>query len=405
MSEDKSYTGLISFAEEHYNDDICSLLLSAGRYPGIDIGMVANMVAARRKIDAKVPSWREIRTLYFPDPVAAEQSSSEITAMYKRSFVEGGGVLDLTGGLGVDSYFLSGVASHLWYYEKNPLLFRAAEHNFGVLGVKNITAGNKETGYGNIPEVAAQGADLIYMDPSRRSDSGKRVFSLSEYSPDVLLVKSSLLKLCKRLLVKISPMADISAIVDLMPETSQVHIVSVNNECKELLFLLTSDRVACPGIDSPGIFMLNFTKKGVEKFFSTLGAEKSCEQNILQGSPETYLYEPNSSILKGGAFKSTGASFNLKKLAVNTHLYTCSSRIEGFPGKVFLIKRVHNAGKKGIKEIHESIPYANISVRNFPLSASTLREQLRIKDGGDVYLFGTTLSKGERCILECILIS
>ncbi len=394
------YRDLLPFVADHYNDNLHELLLSSARYPGVDMKVAVAMISARRKIDIKVQLWKGTKNLCFPDPVAAEQSSSMESAKYKKRFISNQRVLDLTCGVGIDSIFISENASEVYCYERNPLLCAAFEHNVNILGIKNVNIINREIDRDWIESYDGPAAGLIYLDPARRLGSGKRVIALEDYQPDILKIKNSLLKIGKKILIKISPMVDISATIKQFPETVQIHIISVENECKELLFLLDPDvRMSSTSIDQE-IFMINLNKKGIQEFSCTIKSEKESDRNQAVKGPEEYIYEPNSSIMKGGAFKSLSCAFNLRILAPSTHIYTSSELINDFPGRIFRLKQVHSAGKKGIKEIRSGISRANVSVRNFPLSASDLKKLTGLKDGGDIYLMGCTLYSGQKVILE-----
>ncbi len=394
------YRYLLPFVADHYNDNLNELVLSYARYPGVDMKAAVAMISARRKIDIKVPLWKENNNLCFPDPVAAEQSSSMESAKYKKRFVSNGPVLDLTCGAGIDSIFMTENALEVFCYERNPLLCAAFEHNVNILGIRNITIVNLEIDQNWIESYEGPAAGLVYLDPARRLGSGKRVVALEDYQPDILKIKSSLLNIGKKILIKISPMVDISATMKQLPETVQIHIISVENECKELLFLLDPDvGISTPSTD-PEIFMINLTKKGIQEFTGTIKSEKECDWDPAVDGPEEYIYEPNSSIMKAGAFKSISSSFNIKMLAPSTHIYTSSRLINNFPGRIFRLKKIHGAGRKAIKEIRSGISRANVSVRNFPLSASDLKKIAGVKDGGEIYLIGCTLYSGKKVILE-----
>lgn len=396
------YIELIPFVNGHLNDDITELLLSRSRYPSTDMKIAAEMISSRRKMDVKVPCWKEIKQLCFPDSVSAQQSSSLETATYKLRFLHSGRVADLTCGLGVDSLFMAPGCSEIFCYDKNPLLCSALEYNSGILGVKNIKVTNREIGVQPSEFFNGEHFDLIYIDPSRRDERGKRVLDLRDYSPDITGIKKQLLSSASSLLIKISPMADITATLRLLPETSQVHIISVANECKELLFYIQNCGIEQGDSYEPEIHMANYTKGNWQHFSSTRISEDESKITFAADGPRKYIYEPNSSIMKGGAFRSVSEKFSLEKLSVNTHLYTSDNLYENFPGRVFRLTRVHGAGKKSIKNIRENIRQANISVRNFPLTAHDLKKQTGITEGGEIFLTGCSLASGQKCILESV---
>lgn len=394
---------LTEFVNLHKQDDIQRLLLSSDKYSGIDVGLAVRIISARKKIDKKVPSWRHSEELIFNDILSAEQCSSELTADYKKRFVKEGVVLDITGGLGVDSFFMSKSASHLYYFERNKDLCESADHNFKCLGVENITVSNCEITKQNINKLNIPHVDLIYLDPARRDNNKKRVYALTECQPNLFELKDSLFSLSSIILVKASPMVDISATIKQIPEISEIHVLSVNNECKELLFLLDSNDTDAPsGISGIDIFTVNFCNDGqIEYFEFKQGDESISLSEFSDAELPAFLYEPNSSILKAGAFKTLGNSFGLKKLHKNTHLYTSDKKIEGFPGRCFDVKDMFDFNKETIRFLREKFPKANISTRNFPLRPEGLKKTLRIQDGGDIYIFGCIVSNGSKKILVC----
>jgi len=391
------------FVYLHKQDDIQRLLLSADKYPGIDVRLAARFISARKKIVKKVPSWSHSEGLIFNDTLATEQCSSELTADYKKRFVKKGVILDLTGGLGVDSFFMSKNAAHLYYFEKNKELCESAEQNFKNLGLDNITVSNCEITIDNIDKLNITRADLIYLDPARRDNNKNPVYALTECQPNLLELKDSLFLLSGSILVKVSPMVDILATLRQIPEISEIHILSVNNECKELLFLLESNyRDLLSGIDDINICTVNFCNNGlIENFDFKLGDENRCISEFSDTVLPTFLYEPNSSILKAGAFRILGKTYGLKKLHKHTHLYISEKHNESFPGRCFEIKEEFDFNKATIKLLRKKYPKANISTRNFPLSPEELKQTLRIHDGGEIYIFGCIVWNGLKKILVC----
>ncbi|MEN6619302.1 MAG: class I SAM-dependent methyltransferase [Rikenellaceae bacterium] len=398
---------LTKFIRLHKLDDIQRLLLSSDKYPGIDVKLAAKLISAKKKIDRKVPLWREMNGLVFPDNLSVEQSSSELTAEYKKRFVNGGVVIDLTGGLGVDSFFLSQKAKHLFYFDKNKELCESAKYNFNYLRVNNITVSNCEISKESIKEIKLSHADLIYLDPSRRDNNHNRVYAITDYRPNILDIKEDLLELSNIILVKVSPMVDISATIGQISEITEIHVLSVNNECKELLFLLSRGREnSMYGKEDIRIFTVNFCKEEqVEHFDFNFAQENICMSEFSGDNLSGYLYEPNASILKAGAFKSLGEFFKIRKLHKNTHLYTSFNKIDDFPGRSFMIKNRFDFNKETIKGLRKKFPKANISTRNFPLTPDELKKLLKIKDGGDAYIFGCTTSSGAKKILICSKVS
>ncbi|MBR5298449.1 MAG: SAM-dependent methyltransferase [Parabacteroides sp.] len=385
----------IQFIQEHITDDTSRLLLSASKYPGLDIPFLVEQIVSRRQIRDKLPSWYANKELVFPAKIAAEQCSSEQTALYKQLLVEANWTMcDLTGGLGIDSYYFSRKVKQLTYIERFPAYCEVATHNFNVLGADNIRVLNVDTTQ-YIEELPS--VDAFYIDPARRGESNKRMFALSDCEPNLPELLPELLKRAPRVIAKLSPMADIQMTLDLLPGTSVVYVLSVKNECKELLFVV--ERTTA--IEEPIIHCVNFTSEGKESVFSfTIGDEHRTEILKYEGVGD-FLYEPNASVLKAGAFKQVAFCYDVKKLHINSHLYTSEKLVSDFPGRIFRIDEVHPFSGKLCKGLSRIIPQANITVRNFPLTVEELRKRTKVKDGGDVYLFATTLANGDKVLIQC----
>jgi len=384
-----------AFIREHTGDDLSKLLLSASRFPEIDIPFAVNQIAARRQIKEKLPDWYKLDDLIFPSKVAAEQCSSEQTGKYKQRLIKPNeNICDLTGGLGVDSFFLSQKAGKLLYIERYKEYVEVARHNFAVLDVRNI-----EIRQGDAVELISSlpDQDVFYIDPARRGKDNKRMFALSDCEPDLPALLPVLLEKAPKVIAKVSPMADIQQTLNLLPQTGEVHVLSVNNECKELLFVIDKDRsdgqipIYCIDMDS---------RKGEERGYMFTMDEERGALPQMASIPGSYLYEPNASLMKAGAFKSIAIRFELRKLNTNSHLYTSDQLIEKFPGRVFKIKKVIPFQSKTVRSLANEYPQANIAVRNFPLTVEEFRKRTRIRDGGDVYLFLTTLADGNRVVIE-----
>lgn len=383
------------FIRENIDTDINRLLLSKGRYREVDMEYCVNQIVARKKGLGKLQDWADNFDIEFPAPVSVEQSSSLSTALYKQRFCNGGVVADITGGFGVDSWFLSQVSSGVDYFEINPDLFITVKSNFTILKAENIRVFNQSfTEFRD----SLDNYDLIYADPSRRINENKRVIKLSDYEPSIPAIKRELFDKSERLLIKISPMADISATLEELPETTQIHILSVKNECKELLFLLERES---KDID-PLVFGINMDETGriLSKFTFKRG-EEGVAQNTIADIPALYLYEPSGSIMKSGAFKLISSVYKVDKLHKHTHLYTSDILIPDFPGRVFNVLSVEEFSNRSINNLRKKIEKANISARNFPMSVNELRHRLSIDDGGDKYIFGVTLKDDKRALIIC----
>ena len=378
---------------------------------------IARQTEGRKIIANKLPSWAENMSILFPVKISLEQCSSEATAIYKAGLVSGVSLVDLTGGFGVDCSFLSKKFSSVDYVEQNEELCQIAEHNFAALGL-NIRVNNAESVdfLKKMPFV-----DCIYIDPARRDVKGKKTADLSLCSPNLLEIRDILLEKCNTLLIKLSPMFDISSALEVFPECKQVHVVSVKNECKELLLLVEcgfcgETEVVCVNLEELGVRNFAVSESNVQ-FTETLPNEsKIAEGNeepeitsvasnlkkekgeiISYSFPKSYLYEPNASIMKAGLFKTVANKYNVQKLHPSTHLYTSEELVPNFPGRSFEIKRVTKVQRKEIQDIEK----ANLSTRNFPGNVADLRKKLKLKDGGDTYIFACTLNDNSKVLIVC----
>ena len=365
---------------------------------------LARQTEGRKAMATKLPSWAENMSILFPVKISLEQCSSEATALYKASLVSGESMVDLTGGFGVDCSFLSKKFTSVDYVEQNTELCEIAEHNFRILGL-NIKVNNAES----VEFLKAMPAvDCIYIDPARRDVKGKKTADLSLCSPNLLEIRDILLEKCNTLLIKLSPMFDISSALEVFPECRQVHVVSVKNECKELLLLVEGGfcgetEIVCVDLDElgisvqtsgePSLLELSRVQPEITSVASNLRKEKG--EIISYSLPKAYLYEPNASIMKAGLFKTVAKRYNVAKLHPSTHLYTSEKKVEDFPGRTFKIHRVTKVQKKEIPDIEK----ANLSIRNFPGNVADLRKKLKLKDGGDTYIFATTLNDNSKVLI------
>jgi 16S rRNA G966 N2-methylase RsmD len=333
---------LLDYIEEHSGDDPQRLLLSTNKNPSLDIRLAVSTIISRQKMKFKNPEWSLTKGLVFPNVISTEQSSSAITARYKSQIFSNSVVVDLTGGLGVDSYFFSRSNKHVYYTEIAQELCNAAKHNFSILGVKNITILNQATQQGKVSELLTSIKEnhttpvKVYIDPSRRKD-GSRIVGLTQYEPDFLNIKEELFKFTNHILVKISPMEDIKAVIRECENINMAEVISVGNECKELLLHLT------PGCNIPQeqviIRAVMFKGDGGEKNYDfTFSHEDNTSLTYCSELDQGYLYEPDAALLKAGAFKSVAKAYGLEKIARHTHLYISKIMSEGFPGRTFIIK-------------------------------------------------------------------
>lgn len=379
------------FIQSHEDEDVRKVAL---RFSGEEMPFLLAQIAGRQTSKHKIPSWNANDEIVYPAHLSMEQASSEVTARYKALLLpkKKGLFIDLTGGLGVDFSFLSPHFSEAVYVEQSKELCDLATHNFEALKLKN-TAIKNTTSEAYLKEITD--ADLIYLDPSRRDGAGRKVFRIEDCTPDISQLKNQLLAKSKVALIKYSPMLDISLAVNILKSVKEVHVVSLENECKELLFLLSNDAHECV------YYAVNLKKNGETELFSFRIGDEQQSQPIFTSTIETYLYEPNTSILKAGAFNVVATAYSVKKLHKNSHLYTSDNLIADFPGRIFKVKQSFTSNKKNIRQFASETKKANISVRNFPLSVAEIRRQSGIEDGGNTYLFATTLADERKVWVVC----
>lgn len=366
-----------------------SVLLKEQGFPGVDGKELAQQIEAKAKCREKLPTWFNTPGIYYPKKLHIEQTSSEITAKYKAEIVRGNSLLDLTGGLGVDSYFFSYNINRVAHCEIDPDLAEIAQYNFRVLGRSNIDTCIGD-GLAHLSRLRSI-PDWIFIDPSRRSDIKGKVFLLSDCLPDVPGNLDLILKGAKRIMIKTSPLLDISAGLRELRSVAEIHILSVKNEVKELLWILRSGHQG-----EAAIHTIDLLPSGKETFDFLMSREKSASPEY--SVPLTYLYEPNAAILKSGAFKLIGLRNGIYKLHEHSHIYTGDMLIP-FPGRRFKIEQQIPFNKRAIQVL--GIPKANITVRNFPLSVADIKKRFKIKDGGTDYLFFTTDVHGKKIVLRC----
>ncbi len=372
---------LSAYIRAHRNDDVRQLALSDKKRLGDAMNYAMNQISGWQKAKEKIPSWSEIDDLVYPPHLSMEQCSSERTAAYKASLVRGDSFTDLTGGFGVDFAFIARNFRQATMVERNAELCGIAMHNLPLLGLPHAKVVNGD-GIEHLKQMSP--VDVLFIDPARRDQQGRKTVSIADCEPNLLEVLETLRARAGKILIKYSPMLDITLAVKELKNVESVHIVSVDNECKELLFLLSEEAT-----ENPPFHCVNLTKKGDTRY--TFTPEEERNATIRQaGEIGAYLYEPYSSLLKAGAYKSLCQRFSVDKLAVSSHLYTSDEPINDFPGRTFRIIDTFTLNKKDVKEHLGGITKANIAVRNFPLSANELRNKLKLKEGGEQYLFATT---------------
>lgn len=390
------------FALAHADEDVHRLLLQAGQYPGVDMTEAVTQIEGRRTARVKLPSWADNERIVFPPRLAMEQCSSEATARYKARLCgerlpQDGRphtLTDLTGGLGVDCAFMSAAFDDVTYVERQPHVAAVAAHNFGCLG---CTAIHPLTGDGVALLDSLPTQDWIFLDPARRDGAGRKVVALADCEPDVARLEDTLLAHAQRVMVKCSPMLDISLACRQLHSVREIYVVALQNECKELLLLLGSD-------DGEPLRLHAVSLRGngdVESELSfTADEERDADCPYAEGVGR-YLFEPGVAVLKAGCVRLLPSLYGVQKLQANSHLYTADNPCADFPGRQFEVVGSTGFGKRELREFTKDMTQANLAVRNFPESVDTLRKRLRLQDGGDDYLFATTLQSGQHRLIRC----
>lgn len=390
---------MLLFIEEHKEDDTRTLALQARKYPSIDMAVAVTQIAGRQVAARKVPSWHGVPGLYYPRHLSMEQCSSEAAAAYKASLLKGDTFADLTGGFGIDCAFISRNFCRADYVERQEELCELARHNFPLLGLEHISVHHQD-GVEYLKTMLP--VDCLFLDPARRDEHGRKTVVIADCEPDIGALESLLVDKARTVMIKLSPMLDLSLALNELKTVAEVHIVALNNECKELLLILrkplsavlqSSATVLSSSDCAPPlcIHCEHLTGNGERQHYVFTPQEEKAAACPLANEVGTYLYEPNAAILKAGAFRSLTQSYGVDKLHVNSHLYTSSAFVPDFPGRRFRVEAVSGFGKKELKAFLGGMDKANITVRNFPLSVAELRKKLKLKEGGEEYIFATTL--------------
>lgn len=420
------------FIQEYREKDTRQLALQSARFPDVDMPYALDQIKGWQTARRKLPTWAACDGIVYPPHLSMEQCSSEPTAQYKLNLAMGwasrvesselrvesleGGVdnsseqpatlnsqlstlnchasrmTDLTGGFGVDFSFTSCAFASATYVERNEQLCRMVEHNLPLLGIDNAKV------------VCADAVDylstldmqtMIFLDPARRDQHGAKTVMLADCTPDVVQLLPQLLKKSRFTMLKLSPMLDWhKAVEDLQGTVREVHIVSVGGECKELLLMLSKE------IESElKVFCADLEAGGSSLFVYAPGASSPAPSSQLNIQHSTFLFEPNASIMKAGCFDELAAAYGVSPVSRNSHLFLSAEPVDGFPGRSFSIERVTTLNKRELRQALAGIEKANIATRNFPLSVAELRKRLKLKDGGDVYIFATTTAEGEHVLL------
>ena len=439
------------FIRQHQDDDVRQLAFLGSKYPEVDMPFALDQIRGRKMARVKLPRWASLEGIIYPPHISMEQCSSESTALYKAelaarllalpvssSFSEEIGFVDLTGGFGVDfSYIAARLGVKSMYVERQAHLCEAAKENFERLGLKNAIVKNGdgiEVLHSFLPKKddAASADDslgiiydqprsllktnlglkIIFIDPARRDDAGNKVVSLKDCTPDVTVLQEEMLSKADYVIIKLSPMLDWHRAISELSHVREVHIISVNNECKELLLVLSARNMG--GMEASSADGVGGTEEaegtdGAVKYAGKLRIycvndaqsfvcdESDMETSSVKIAPSTleemqYLYEPNASLMKAGCFGVLSGRYDARMLSKNSHLFVSREPIAAFPGRSFRIIAISSFNKKELKRHLLGITKANIATRNFPLSVAELRKRLKLKDGGETYIFATTLS-------------
>ena len=427
------------FIRQHQDDDVRQLAFLGSKYPEVDMPFALDQIRGRKMARVKLPRWASLEGIIYPPHISMEQCSSESTALYKAelaarllalpvssSFSEEIGFVDLTGGFGVDfSYIAARLGVKSMYVERQAHLCEAAKENFERLGLKNAIVKNGdgiEVLHSFLPKKddAAStddslgitydqprsllktklGLKLIFIDPARRDDAGNKVVSLKDCTPDVTVLQEEMLSKADYVIIKLSPMLDWHRAISELSHVREVHIISVNNECKELLLVLSARNMGgkeASSADGEVKHVGNLRIYCVNDAQSFVCDELDMESSSVKIAPSTleemqYLYEPNASLMKAGCFGVLSERYDARMLSKNSHLFVSRDLIAAFPGRSFRIIAISSFNKKELKRHLSGITKANIATRNFPLSVAELRKRLKLKDGGETYIFATTLS-------------
>lgn len=390
------------FIREYRERDIRQLALQANRFPDVDMPYALDQIQGWQIARCKLPKWAACDGVIFPPHLSMEQCSSEPTAQYKLNLAmewaervgHASRMTDLTGGFGVDFSFTSCAFAAATYVERNESLCRIVEHNLPLLGLNNATVVCADA-VEYLSTVEPQ--TMLFLDPARRDEHGAKTVMLADCTPDVVQLLPKLLEKSRFTMLKLSPMLDWhKAVDDLQGTVREVHIVSVGGECKELLLVLSTVveselKVYCADLST--------ASDTSSLFVYTPGSSAPVANSTFNIQHSTFLHEPNASIMKAGCFDELAAAYGVSPVSRNSHLFLSDEPVEGFPGRSFVVERVTTMNKGELRKALVGIEKANIATRNFPLTVAELRKRLKIKDGGDVYIFATTTAEGEHLLL------
>ena len=416
---EEALTALTRFVLDHGDDDTARLLLSRSKWPDIDMDLAVSTIESRRRLRTKLPTWYALPTLLYPSPLSAEQSSGEPAARHKAALaasipseptwapapLPNLRVADMTGGMGVDSWAFAEVAEEVLYNEMNESLVEAARHNFRELGVENVRFSCREVVPGSIGEILGDfKPDVVFLDPARRGTGGGKVFRLEDCSPNVLPLMPELLDVCPHVLLKFSPMADITLVAKQLPGVREVHLIEATGECKELLLHIKRGWTSGYSITASVLTALApGSSSDIADFTFNPQEEAEAIATFATPLPGQQLFEPGKALMKSGAFKLISSRFHLGKLAPSTHLYVADTIPEELAplGKVFTITHILPFGKTGFRECLRHLPdaRAEVSSHNIPLTSDDLRRKIGCTSGGTTHIFAAPSLTARHLIL------
>lgn len=387
----------LAFIDSHRGDDVRTLALQAKKYPAVDMAEAVVQIAGYQIAEKKVPLWAQTAGIRYPQHLSMEQCSSEVTARYKASLVSGDTLTDLTAGWGVDCSFLARNFRCADYVERQETLCRIAAHNFPLLGLPHVRIHCADA----VEYLQSmEPVDCLFLDPARRDSHGGKTVAIAECEPDVCRLEPLLVEKGKTVMIKLSPMLDMASALRDLQYVRRIHVVSVNNECKELIILLRKAPDEEEAAEGEVIISCEqVVNNSVHQHFQFTFSEEKSAGCPLAESVGNYLYEPGAALLKAGPYRLLATRYGVEKLHPNSHLYTSSGLVD-FPGRRFRVTAVSGFGKKDLKVLLEGVEKANLTVRNFPSSVAELRKKLKLKEGGDTYLFATTLASGEKVLIR-----
>lgn len=381
---------VLSFITEYAHADIAELILKYKKVDGIDIKVIANQIQGRRMARSKFPFLLEYDQFIYPPKVSLEQATSELLARYKGHKVQGKHFCDLTGGMGLDTYFMGRNFEQVDYVEKDPYLCQLAQRNFAILGLNTVTVHHMAAE--EFLEQAEERYDLIYIDPSRRI-GGQRKTSIRNLEPDVVSLQSSILAIAKNCLVKLSPMQDIAESIKLLPTTREVMVIGLENEVKELLIKLGTEST-----DTIPVHAVILDKNHAAQELS--GTVSAAASSVSSRPAGRFLYLPHSVILKAALHDDVADEHGLDKLHPNTHIYTSDTLASDYPGRILEVIEVTQLNKKVLRPYLQT-GHINVITKNFPLSAVAIKKKLSVQDGGSLFLVAYTDLDDKKRVAIC----